>query len=295
MTLFEKIGPLRVLHTKVFIKVAMHPLVRPILLLFARRSLTPDRWVFVIGCYNSGTTLLASILRQHPEMGGLPNEGAFLTDSLPYPEQKGWPRMWIKCLDYIKSVGTDSEEKRAEKIKCHWSLWYPKDAPNLIEKTISNAVRMPFLQKNFKPAYFIYIVRDGYAVAKGIQRKANYSRWGCSYAEDEGYPIELCAEQWKISDEIVQRDKVGLKHFLEVTYEELTDNPKETFTKITDFLNVSAMPDEVFDAGWDIHEVSSKIKNMNERSHKYLTESDIDAINSVASDLLEKRRYKRDS
>ena len=45
-------------------------------------EINPERWIFIIGCYNSGTTILASILNRHPSIGGLRTEGAFLTDSL---------------------------------------------------------------------------------------------------------------------------------------------------------------------------------------------------------------------
>lgn len=35
----------------------------------------PDKWLFVVGCYNSGTTLLAEMLSRHPNISGLPTEG----------------------------------------------------------------------------------------------------------------------------------------------------------------------------------------------------------------------------
>ena len=57
------------------------------------RSLAPDRWVFVVGCYNSGTTLLANLLEAHPAINGLAREGVELTDALRRPELAGWPRM----------------------------------------------------------------------------------------------------------------------------------------------------------------------------------------------------------
>ena len=57
-------------------------------------ELQPDRWIFIIGCNNSGTTLLKSILTKHPLIAGFTREGVYLTDRLPFPEQFGWPRMW---------------------------------------------------------------------------------------------------------------------------------------------------------------------------------------------------------
>lgn len=254
------------------------------------RDLKPDRWIFVIGCYNSATTLLASILRKHPCMGGLPNEGAFLTDALPYPETYGWPRMWIQCLDDVR-IGIDSQGKgRAERIIRHWSLWYPDGAQNLVEKSISNAARMLFLQEYFRPAYFIYIVRNGYVVSKGIQQKANYRRWKSSYSET-GYPIELCAEQWRLSDEIVVKDSSKVDNFLQISYEELTEKPHDTFSTITDFLGVDSMPEKIFGEEWAVHEAVSSITNMNHIGLARLANSDFEKIGRVAGETLKKYGY----
>jgi hypothetical protein len=220
----------------------------------------------------------------------LPNEGAFLTDSLPYPERFGWPRMWCRCLEDVRlEPGPDGAE-RAERIKRQWSVWYPKEAANLVEKTISNAARMPFLEAYFQPAYFINIVRNGYAVAAGIRRKANLRRWGSSY---ERYPIELCAEQWRTTDEIVERDRHAVGRFLQIYYEDLTAEPSAVMKQITDFLGLPPMPSDVWSLEWHIHEVTSTIQNMNERNLDELTRDDLRSISieDIAGVTLQKHGY----
>jgi len=277
---------------KAYLTLLMQSPVQQLLLPFGH-SLNPDRWVFVVGCYNSGTTLLASVLRKHPDLAGMLNEGAFLTDKLPYPEQKGWPRMWGQCLDHVRLDPNEvGAAERAERIKRQWSLWYPKGSKNLIEKSITNIARMPYLQEHFKPAYFIYIVRNGYAVSKGIQQKANYKRWNSPY-KDTGYPLELCAEEWRLSDEIAQEDKKKLDNLLTVTYEDFTEDPRAMLNEITRFLGVSSMPEDVLNIGWNIHEVDSKIKNMNAHSIARLSSDDFDVIQKVAGDVLDKYGYMR--
>ena len=37
-------------------------------------------WIFLVGSYNSGTTLLAEFLGHHPSISALPTEGYFITD-----------------------------------------------------------------------------------------------------------------------------------------------------------------------------------------------------------------------
>lgn len=275
-----------------FLRLLMQKSVQRILLPFGH-DLTPDRWIFVLGCYNSATTLLASILRRHPLMGGLPNEGAFLTDALPYPELFGWPRMWSQCLEKIGLDNGHRGMSRAQRIKRQWSLWFPKGAPNLIEKSISNITRTYFLQEYFDPAYFIYIVRNGYVVSRGIQKKANYARWNCPFKKN-GYPIELCAEQWKVSDEIVEKDSKKLKRILYIKYEDLTDNTVESLKKITDFIGISPMPAEILRREWSIHEVNSSIVNMNPIGLERMSEGDFERIESVAGNVLKKYGYTRE-
>ncbi len=118
-------------------------------------------------CYNSGTTLLAQILRKHPDISGLPIEGTFLTDALPQPESFGWNRMWWKCLEQVRLEPDSVSPATLRRIKRQWSVWLDWRKPNLLDKSIPNTARMPFLQAEFGPAYFVYIVRNGYAVAEG--------------------------------------------------------------------------------------------------------------------------------
>src|SRR5688572_13607291 len=68
------------------------------------RNLDSKKWVFILGCYNSGTTLLDQILSLHPEISGLKDEGVMLTDCLKRPEDFGWRRMWWKCEDQMAIV-----------------------------------------------------------------------------------------------------------------------------------------------------------------------------------------------
>ena len=226
------------------------------------RDPQPERWIFVVSCYNSGTTLLRSVLDRHPRITSLPSEGVRLTDVLPRPEDFGWPRLWCRCLDQVRlEVGADGA-RRAERIKRHWSFFHRRQAPNLLEKSIANAARLPFLQAYFQPAYFIYIVRNGYAVAEGIQRKAQPGARG-NDQYGQRYPMELCAEQWAATDRLVQRDRSGLDHFLSIYYEDLAANPVASARRITDFLGLAPLPDKVFGQQWKVHGVESSIRNMN--------------------------------
>lgn len=287
--LIDKLFPLRKLPRIVGNRIRQNPRFQKIVTPLGK-SLEPERWIFVIGCYNSGTTLLKEVLSSHPDIGGLSLEGVSLTDALPRPEEFGWTRLWYRCLDEVRLEPGPGMSELADRAKRQWSLWFPGDTPNLVEKSVANTARAPFLQEYFQPAYFIYVVRDGYAASGGIRKKADPGRWNNPEYDDE-YPIEFCAKQWSVSDEIVQKDKEKLDRFLQIYYEDLTETPEEVLAKITDFLGISEFPEEKIKGKWDIHEKQAEIKNMNDRSFRRLTSEDVEKIKKVAGERLEKHGY----
>lgn len=256
------------------------------------RDLYPERWIFIMGCYNSGTSLLADILSYHPEIGGLPNEGQYFTDQLPIAGQFGWPRMWVRCLEKVRLEPGELDDAAIRRIKRQWSIYYPRDASNLVEKSIANATRMPFLQAHFQPAYFIVITRNGYAVAEGIRRRVVPGRWGNRDYPDQ-YPIALCAEQWRASDEVIDKDRPVLQRIIDLTYEELTADPGATLRVVTDFLGIDPLPESLFEESWRVRDKDEPIRNMNERSFERLSEADLDDIEAVAGDRLAQHGYHR--
>ena len=278
------------LGTRALDRALMQPWVHRLLLPLGR-ELQPQRWIFVIGCYNSGTTLLASILRQHPEIAGLRTEGVYLANDLPYPEAFGWPRMWCQCVDAVH-IPVEGEAERAARIRRQWSLWYPRGARNLVEKSVANAARMPFLDAHFRPAYFIYIMRNGYAVAAGIRGKANLRRWRSPYA-DSGYPIELCARQWRVTDETVEQDAAKVERFLAIRYEDLVTAPGDTLERITGFLDLAPMPQTALQQSWNIHGSEATLQDMNAASLARLGPADLDAIEAEAGARLRRHGYTR--
>lgn len=252
----------------------------------------PERWIFIVGCYNSGTSLLAKILAQHPLIAGLPNEGIYFTDRLPYPEKFGWARMWVRCLDKVHLAPEDGKPEMINRIKRQWSLAYTGNRANLLEKSVSNATRMPFLQAHFQPAYFINIVRNGYAVSEGIRRRASPAAFGNPEFND-AYPIALCAEQWRACDELIARDRAEINKFIELTYEDLVADPQKVLNKVTEFLGLAAIDKQVFERSWFIGDQLEPVQDMNAKSIQRLSENDICDIERVAAASLSRHGYSR--
>ena len=254
-------------------------------------DLCPERWIFVVGAYNSGTTLLAKILEAHPLIGALPGEGVYFTDSLPYDQQFEWERMWVPCLDKVRLNPESISPEIVCRIKKQWSLYYTKRTPNLLEKSAINVTRMPFLQAHFRPATIVAIVRNGYAVAEGIRRRGRPGRKNPEF--HDSYPLELCAELWRKCDEIVSNDCVKLDRFKQIRYEDLTADPERVIKEITDFLGLPSLEPEVFHRPWLIRDINLPIQNMNSGSFERLTEAELDVIEQVAGHRLAKYGYER--
>jgi len=242
--------------------------------------------VFIVGCYNSGTTLLADLMGNHPAISALPVEGVRLSDVWPLPETYAWNRMWFKCLDEMRLDRDADGAALAERVKRQWSFSFSR-RPLLLEKSIANTPRMPFIAAHFQPAYFIYIVRNGYAVAEGLRRGARPRQWGRD-EYGERYPIELCAEQWAWTDRIVCQDRPQLDHLLEISYEKLADDPRPTLDDVSDFLGIEPFADETLAKTWRVHGVRSEIRNMNAEAIARLSEEDLERVRAAAGAVLNK-------
>lgn len=215
------------------------------------------RWIFVVGCYNSGTTLLEQILRRHPSIVGLPSEGQFLTDALVTPRSIGLPRLWAE-KEHLFRFQPDEKVEVAQQVKKDWLAYLDQtEAPFAVEKSPTNVARTLWLQAHFDNPYFINIVRNGYAVAIGIHNKV--------LAKLDTIPdlLSKAANQWVRSIEVIQEDRPYLQHFLEIRYEDLTVNPIATVQRIFDFLALPTLAPAQFLQKYHIHNLHSEIQDQN--------------------------------
>jgi hypothetical protein len=242
------------------------------------------RWIFLVGCYNSGTTLLKDMIAAHPDVHTLPGEGVVFTDQLKRPEDFGWTRMWHMCRAEIE-LTEESEGPDPDQVKREWGLWLSSRKPVYLEKSIANSARIRWLDTNFENAYFLAIVRNGYAVAEGIRRRAAEGKIARTY------PIELCARQWVINNQIIDRDGPRVKRFMRVTYEDLVAAPAQQIEKIFRFADLSPVNVKKIHGGISLQGRSFRVRNMNQESVPRLSRRDIENINREARQELVSRGY----
>jgi hypothetical protein len=256
-----------------------------------RVSLTPvtppEKWVFVVGCYNSGTELLMHVLGAHPKIASLPVEGQFLTDQFPSDYEFGLPRMWAEREDLFRLTEADTGPN-VTRLKKEWGMRLDRSRPIFLEKSPPNAARTRWLQRHFENAHFIAIVRNGYAVAEGIRRKAE------PYHLRDGWPLELCARQWNRSNEVLLEDSAHLKKVIWVKYEDLAAHTERELSRVLSFLDLADHRDSSIDVArsWAVHEKDEPIRDMNPESISRLTPAELEIVTREATPMLRHFGYE---
>jgi hypothetical protein len=193
--------------------------------------------------------------------------------------------MWMLREDLYR-LNEDDMGPDIIRLKKEWGMRMSDTTkPVLLEKSPQNGARTRWLQRHFEDPYFIGMIRNGYAVAEGISRKAKPE---CQIGK---WPIQMSAKQWCLSNEVLQADSGHLDNFLWVRYEDFTTNPNHELARILNFIGLDGM--ESIDGGkqWAVHERRDSIKDMNDESISRLSMEDVEKINLVAGDCLKKFGY----
>lgn len=245
----------------------------------------PDKWLFLVGCYNSGTTLLAELLGRHPEITGLPTEGHFITDQFIKDYEIGVPRMWIERESVFRMTENDAGPDPV-RIKREWAMRAGKIRTVFLEKSPPNSARTRWLAANFPNSYFVSIVRNGYAVAEGITRKGDPKHL------DVGWPIDMSARMWARNNEVLLEDEPHLKHFKWVSYEDMCADTEGVLRDICEFVDLDPAAMQFDNAAVQIHERNESVRNMNGLSIDKLTREQIETVNAVAAPMLKHFGYE---
>ena len=256
----------------------------------------PLAWVFVVGCYNSGTTLLAELLKLSGSARALPWEGVSLTHHLKSCTDFGYPRMWWKVEDRVLNAEAKLSAREAEQIKRQWAFSASsRDGQSFfVEKSITNALRFPFLAENFNPALFLHIVRDPVAVCEGIRRKARPA--------DESLPpysLRDCSQMWMRSNAMLTQQLEDRNHRL-IRYEDLCSDPAREIMRIQEFLrqfnpSIPPLGINIPPDGPKVHGRNMKIIDQNYLSYGRVSSEEIAEIRQGLGELRSRFGYVEDA
>ena len=230
----------------------------------------PDdvRTAFVIGCGRSGTTLVGEILGHHADVKYF-FEPYHLWATID-PTIDVLNRHHVgPCKFLLDQQHVDAEAKRRFN-RLFIDPTHRTGTGLMLEKTPFNAMRIGYLEGLTSGTKFLHLVRDGIDVSRSIDRLSNdktfrivgmpeLNRWwgrdGCKWKalSAEGiaagyYPEEvpllknydvMGAYEWLVTLEEIDRWRSRLgDRLMEMTYDQLTADPRASLKKICEFLGL---------------------------------------------------------
>lgn len=189
--------------------------------------------IFIVGSPRSGTTLLAQMLGMHPK---LKSAGELEFIKLLYSEANEKldnPNNVTKILKALWAADSqDLVSSLQEKYKALLKTVTP-DGVQVIDKLPSNARRLALIARIAPGAPVIHIIRDGREVAFSAftQNFMNYL-W-------HSHNLEHALIEWQSTIMLARQgaEATGIP-YIEVRYEDLATNPRETLMRLFTFLGL---------------------------------------------------------
>jgi hypothetical protein len=228
------------------------------------RKDAPARPIFVLGAPRSGTTVLFDVLNQAPGVASLDRETGVVWDTFHRVEDADWASHEVGPQDVTP----------AERRYLYWAIDRLALGKRYLDKLPRNTLRVLYLQELFPDAAFVFLRRDGRAVVSSLMTGwRSGPRFGRGMVppiplEIEGYEgttwkfllpsgwetyaqghrlAEVCAFQWVSANESVlaAKERVARDRWVEVSYEEMTAEPRATAERTLEALGLSPAPEAV--------------------------------------------------
>ena len=223
-----------------------------------------DRPIFIMAAPRSGSTLLFETLACAGDLCSIGGESHSLFESIPalnpvHPEGCASNRLIAEdatpvIADLVRrgfaSLLRDHEGKPIE--------IGDLSRVRLLDKLPKNALRIPFIQKIFPDALYIYLYRDPWQSIGSMMDAWESGNW-VTYPQiiAAGKPWSLlltpnwkelqtksleyvCASQWLQANHHIMSDlkQIGTDRYICINYDELIKDPQQSLEGICDFVNI---------------------------------------------------------
>ncbi len=235
--------------------------------------------IFIFGCSNSGTTILWNTLKAHKDVSGPDIEGQDLKglpESVRHYLGKSTFRLWAHPQFKFSYYKTEKDYDESEKQRiAEVYQQFQEPGKRFIAKSPADTLRARLIQSYFPDAYFIAIVRNGYAVSEGIIRKR---KWDPDRPQFEGLytTIDEAAEQWFRSNTVVVSHQKFLNKYKIIRYEDLLENPKDTLSSVLEFC-------ELDNTKLALSKLDS---SLNQQQISRLSDYEIETVTQIAQPML---------
>jgi hypothetical protein len=201
---------------------------------------------FIVGVGRSGTTLLRLMLDAHPELA-IPAETHFIADLLRptadrlsrdqflrvLTQAQTWPNMALDAAVVSNALERIEPFSLSAGLRLFFRLCAGRyDKPRWGDKTPPYRNCMTGIQALLPEARFIHLIRDGRDVALSYR--------GLWFGPGDG--IEVQARFWQEQIAGARQQSTRLRHYLEVRYESLIEEPRATLEHISRFIELPYHP-----------------------------------------------------
>lgn len=221
---------------EVFIRAYEYKLVRAFVSLFYTNK-SPSSFIFVYGCYNSGTTVLKDAISLGTSYASIPVEGDLLTSALPNFEKGEWPRALFGNAYEVELYRREEGINKKQLFK-DWAPWM-RDKEVFIEKSIANSLKVKqlhALDDNYKS---IVVVRRPEGVIRGIRKRSKPGPKASKFLQSSEFPIDFLLNQWLYIYKALLEDSGNDSNVIFVNYEDFIENPSLVLTHIKKHLGES--------------------------------------------------------
>ena len=209
------------------------------------------RLLFIGGLHRSGTSILHSLLREHPLTSGLNNtgvprdEGQHLQSVFPAAHRYGGAGEFAFYPEaHLTETSRLIRPENRDLLLREWGSYYDLEKQVLLEKSPPNLIRSRFFRQLFPNSTFIFIVRHPAAVSLATEKWSKRSI------------IERLLH-WHTAHAIMLHDTISLTDTLVIRYEDFVTTPQKYLDEICHMMSIPKFTPE------------GKIENHNE---KYFTQ-----------------------
>jgi hypothetical protein len=281
--------------------------------LLSDRSRSP---VFVMGCHRSGTNLLYDMLLSsgsfaiyraslpafetlEPKFGPLRDRGNRQKLAETWLRSKGFRRTGLEAEalgakiveesrnggDFIRVVMDEVAKSQGVR---RWAAYDP-----------DNVLHVERIKASIPNALFLHIVRDGRDIALSLKKMGGFQPLPWDREEQSSLVATALYWEWMVKNGR-ERGRKFTDDYLEVHFEELTANPRETLSRIGAFLDHDLDYDRIRNAGLgrvsDTNssfrdEGASETANPAGRWKERLAREDVAAIEAAVGACLEQSGY----